>query len=963
MLDNILNGVKNGLINSNEKALESYKPSLLINDIDRQAKVLSSIDAELSKCDEFYFSVAFITESGVAVLVNSLKELENKGVKGTIIASQYQNFTEPKALRRLLKFKNIKLRIVTDEKFRMHSKGYIFRIGDEYSFIVGSSNLTQNALCENKEWNVKFYGSSNGMLIKELVDEFKKMESISTEINEAWITEYEKIYKAQKKYNLQYEAPEDATAKLVPNKMQVEALKEIENIRALGADKALIVSATGTGKTYLSAFDVQKFHPKKFLFIVHREQIAKAALNSYKKVLGKDKKMAVLGGGKTDVKDADYVFAMIQTLTNDDILHNFKKDEFDYIVMDEVHRAGAPSYQKVFNYFKPKFLLGMSATPERTDGFNIFEMFDYNLAYEIRLQDAMKEDLICPFHYYGVTDINIDGTNYDDLTLFRKLTSQERVKHIIEKIEFYGYNGDRVKGLVFCSRNEEAAELSKLFNNKGYRTIALSGADSQSVRDEAVARLEQDENNARALDYIFTVDIFNEGVDIPAVNQVIMLRPTESAIIFVQQLGRGLRKLKGKEYVVVIDFIANYDKNYLIPIALSGDNSYNKDNVRRYVSEGSKIIPGASTVQFEEVVREKIYQSIDKANFSNTKLIYDSYQNLKQRLNRIPTPIEFEPNGAIDFMRLIDAYECYHNFLLKKEKNYNIRFSELEVLYLKYISTKFASGKRPHELEFLKLILNNESDLESKFEHIMKVRYSNIKFTKHTMKCVINQFAQEFLSGSAKTTFAQAIFIEKQNGKYVIAKQFRELLANDAFRKQIEDVLLFAFDRYKQHYSPNYSNTCFMLYQKYTYEDVCRGLDWEKSEVALNIGGYKYDKTTKTYPIFINYDKADDVAATINYKDRFVSKSELIAISKNNRTIESDDIQTIINAQKNNVDIELFVRKNKNDPNEAKEFYYLGKLNHNGNLEEITSEEQKVVEIGYNLETPVRDDLYEYIMA
>ena len=407
MLDNILNGVKNGLINSNEAALDEYKPKLLINDIDRQAKVLSSIDAELSKCDEFLFSVAFITESGVAVLINKLKELENKNVKGTIIASQYQNFTEPKALRRLLKFNNLTLRIVTEDKYRMHSKGYIFRTGDEYSVIVGSSNLTQNALCENKEWNLKLYGSKDGNLIKELVDEFYRMKNISTEITEAWLAEYEKLYKAQKKYNNQWAVPVDLENKPVPNSMQIEALKGIGDLRELGAKKALIVSATGTGKTYLSAFDVQKFNPKKFLFIVHREQIAKAAMKSYQRVIGSSKKMAILGGGHNDVEGVDYVFSMIQTLTNDDVLHQFRRDEFDYIVIDEVHRAGAPSYQKVFNYFKPKFLLGMSATPERTDGFNIYEMFDYNLAYEIRLQDAMKEDLICPFHYYGVSDLYV----------------------------------------------------------------------------------------------------------------------------------------------------------------------------------------------------------------------------------------------------------------------------------------------------------------------------------------------------------------------------------------------------------------------------------------------------------------------------------------------------------------------------------------------------------------------------
>lgn len=287
---------------------------------------------------------------------------------------------------------------------------------------------------------------------------------------------------------------------------------------------------------------------------------------------------------------------------------------------DEVHRAGAKSYKTIIDYFQPKFLLGMSATPERSDGFDIFELFDHNIAYEIRLNDAMKEDLICPFHYFGITELTVEGKIIDDQTQFNHLVSDARVQYIKEKVEFYGYSGSRVKGLVFCSRNEEAQNLSKKFNDIGYRTVALSGASSQEERAEAVQRLGQDENEG-ALDYIFTVDIFNEGVDIPEINQVVMLRPTKSAIIFVQQLGRGLRKVFGKEYVVVLDFIGNYDNNYLIPIALSGDQSYNKDNIRRYVAESNRIIYGCSTINFDKITRERIYKSIDHADFNDLKII------------------------------------------------------------------------------------------------------------------------------------------------------------------------------------------------------------------------------------------------------------------------------------------------------------------------------------------------------
>ena len=337
-----------------------------------------------------------------------------------------------------------------------------------------------------------------------------------------------------------------------------------------------MISATGTGKTYLSAFDVHQFEPKRMLFIVHREQILQKSLKDFQKVLQFPESEALIYHSGADLTGKKYVFATIQTLSRDYHLNLFSEDYFDYILIDEVHKAGADSYKKVMAHFQPEFFLGMTATPERTDGQNIYELFDYNIAYEIRLQDALDNDMLCPFIYFGVKDIEINGQLIDETTNITNLTSDERVKHILQKIDFYGVSGDKVKGLIFCSSKQEVHELALKLNQNGKNCRALTGDDTIETRNEVVAQLERGE-----LEYILTVDIFNEGIDIPSVNQVVMLRNTQSSIVFVQQLGRGLRKHESKEYVTIIDFIGNYKNNYLIPIALFGDKSMNKDNYRR----------------------------------------------------------------------------------------------------------------------------------------------------------------------------------------------------------------------------------------------------------------------------------------------------------------------------------------------------------------------------------------------
>lgn len=952
---------KTGLISNSINSNLALVPKLIINDYSKGNKVLNEIISELNMCEEFLISVAFITTSGITPLLETFKNLNNKGVKGKIITTDYLNFSEPKALRKLLEFPNINIKLYSKENF--HTKGYIFKHTDHYKLIVGSSNLTQSALTKNKEWNIKISSLEEGSLTDGVITEFYTLWDDAEELTLDWIKTYEEIYKKQIELARKSKVPSLTQYKLKPNKMQIAAIQSLNQLRETGVDKALLISATGTGKTYLSAFELRNYNPKKALFIVHREQIAKQALISYKNVFGDTRSMGVLSGNSKDT-NKDFIFCTIQTLSKDDIMLNFKKDEFDYIIIDEVHKAGAASYQKIVNYFKPNFLLGMTATPERSDDFNIFKMFDYNIAYEIRLQQALEEDLLCPFHYFGVSDISINGIELNDKSEFRYLIAQERVNHIIEKIEFYGHCGDRVKGLIFCSNKNEARELSNLFNLNGYRTVALTGEDSQTEREKAIERLEQD-SEINCLDYIFTVDIFNEGVDIPAINQVVMLRPTQSSIIFVQQLGRGLRKHNTKEYVVVIDFIGNYENNFLIPIALSGDRTFNKDTIRKYVTEGSRVIPGCSTINFDEISKKRIFESIDVANFNDIKLIKESYNNLKQKIGRVPSLGDFDKYNSIDPLRIFDnkSLGSYYKFLKKYEKSYDIKLNEIESKFIEFISKKLASGKRPHELLLIKLLVLGEQDLINTLINNLKTLY-NINFKPTTETNITNILTNEFATGTGKKTYAECIFLKKISNEFVISDTFSKILENPIFKDMVLELIDFGLSRYEKNYSNKYKNTNFQLYQKYTYEDVCRILEWEKGEVALNIGGYKFDKVTKTYPVFINYHKGDNINHTINYEDRFISESHLIAISKSGRTSSSDDVVQAYNAEKDGVEMLLFVRKNKDDKI-SKEFYFLGKIRAVGNPHEFIMKNttKTAVEIEYQLLTPIRSDIYEYILS
>lgn len=959
LVRSLQNSLYKGFIDDTYDQTGNYPPELLVNNTEQNESVLSTLVEELENCNGFLFSVAFITESGLATLKSHLLDLKQKGIRGRILTSTYLSFNQPKVFRELLKLENVDVRLTNLKGF--HSKGYIFNHDTHYSLIVGSSNLTAHALKVNYEWNVKLTSHANGEIVSHFKKQFEDIWSGAEQLSEEWINVYEKDFtpffasnnfEGISDINQLYSSnPLEEALKITPNKMQESALEEIQAVRGKGEKKGLVISATGTGKTYLSAFDVRRFQPKRMLFIVHREQILKQATEDFRRVLGGlSSEFGILSGSSKNT-ESKYLFATIQTISKLETLHEFDRNAFDYILIDEVHKAGAESYLRVIDYFEPQFLMGMTATPERTDDFNIFELFDYNIAYEIRLQEALEEDMLSPFHYFGVTDLEIDGEVIEDTTVLNKLVTDERVDHIIDKVEYYGYAGEMVKGLMFCSRKEEARKLSQSLNDRGLRTVALTGDDSLEDRNLRVNQLENG-----MLDYILTVDIFNEGIDIPSINQVVMLRQTQSSIIFIQQLGRGLRKYESKDYLTVIDFIGNYKNNYLIPIALSGDNSLNKDNTRRNMKDTS-YIKGISTINFEEVAKQRVFKAINESNLSTLKILRDAYVALKNKIGRIPYLYDYITNHSIDPEVIAKRFSNYYQFLQRMKEDIP-PLTSYEDSVLTMLSEEILNGKRPHEVVLLEYLLEHESISRENFVNILKAIGSN--YDDETISSVQRIFDLSFFTKANQEKYGSLPIITLENDRYTLGQKVSECLSkNPYFKKMIIDLVNSTKEKSKS-YMHKESLT---LHQKYSRKDVCKLLNWHKDETSTMYG---YKTKHNTCPIFITYHKGDEVDASVDYGDELLSEDVLLWYTRSNRTLESKEVQAIVSAKENNIDLHIFMKK---DDDEGTEFYYLGKaVPDRETVEQSTMKDKHdkqipVVHMNLLLRESIEHKLYTYLIA
>lgn len=958
-MDNLLNELSEKLT---IKGIEELEPKTIIEEKylihnklivnSQRGNLLKELKLSLDECKKFYFSVAFINFSGLQLLLDSFKELEEKGVKGRIITSTYLNFTEPKALEKIKLFNNIDLKIfIADQEKGFHTKAYIFENEDNYKIIIGSANITQRALKSNVEWNVMVISKKETDFVNEVLEEYNLIYNEIGFVDEAFLDKYKnfisKIRKIEHKNIVDFSDYEI----IQPNIMQLKAMENLNRLRKLGENKALVIAATGTGKTYMSAFDVMNFTPKKLLFLVHREDILRDAEDTYKNICkNKYIKTGFYTGNIKDI-NVNYLFATIQTMERN--LDDFDKDEFEYIVIDEAHHSTSPTYKKVLDYFRPKFLLGMTATPERCDTGNIFDMFDNNVAIEIRLYEALENELIVPFHYFGITDIDsvdLEGVKLDDYAeISKRLMINSRVDFIIEKMNFYGYDGDYQKCIGFCVDKEHAIFMADAFLKRGIESIALTGEDSVDKRQAYIKKLE---DNADPLTVIFTVNIFNEGVDIPSVNQVLMLRPTNSPIVFIQQLGRGLRKHKEKRFLTVLDFIGNHNKAFLMSIALKGGRYYDKDSLKVSVATDFSDIPGCSNIQMDRIAQERILQQLNTENFNSLKYLKEEYNEFKALIGgNIPYMLMdyVKYDGAPDPLKFIKYAYTYLEFLSKVEKSTYIEellVDEDFVKVIKELSSRLPI-KRPHEFIVIKYLLNHEKITieEAKNEMLKYMDSVDEKTIIHSFKTLNQSFYDK------REVENNIKIFNYEDNILVRLLPFMRILKDENYKIIIKDIVNYGLITYEKKFgSDNFGNPFLKLYEQYKMNELALLSNLEKIHSSFRGSGLVTNG--KEYFLFIDLHKEEDIKESINYKDKFINNKIFQWQTPNDTPQGTDRGKDIIDNVNRNVNLHLFIRKYKKIDGVTQPYIYIGK----GNTVEFEGE--KPITVKLELEHKMPDRLY-----
>ncbi|MCM3454545.1 DEAD/DEAH box helicase [Heyndrickxia oleronia] len=917
-----------------------------------KGNLLNELISSIRECERFSFSVAFINFSGLQLLLDAFKDFEEKGSKGRIITSTYLNFTESKALKRISDFDNIDLKVfVTDREIGFHTKAYIFEYTDHYKVIIGSSNITQSALKSNIEWNVEIILKDDEYFIKDVLKEFDLLWNSSQVADDDFIKKYEDFLSKLTNNNLNQSIIYEHAEYIVPNRMQRRAMENLERIRSFGEEKALVIAATGTGKTYMSAFDVKSYEPKKLLFIVHREEILIKAKETFEALIPNLGVTFGLFTGNEKQKDADYVFTTIQTISR--YFRDFGANEFDYMIIDEAHHATSPSYQTVLNHFKPKFLLGMTATPERGDHQNVFDLFDNNIALEVRLHEALEDELVIPFHYFGITDIDgidLSDINLDDINeITKRLKVNERVDFIIEKMNFYGFDGKKQKGLGFCASIEHAKYMAEEFNKRGYNSICLYGQHSPEERSYYIHKLEDNNDD---LSFIFSVDIFNEGVDIPSVNTVLMLRPTDSPIVFIQQLGRGLRKHKSKSFLTVLDFIGNHNKTFLIAMALNGSRYYDKESLKVAVATGFANIPGCTHIQMDRISQERILSQIDQENFNSMKYLKEEYFEFK-KMNQGHTPyllIDYlKYDGAPDPVKFVNKEKTYLGFLAKVEKDNQLKSllqdNDFENV-LKELSSMLPI-KRIYEFIVIKYLIRHETITigEAKNEILKMVKFVDEDSIHHAFE-YLNQDYYDSVQKKNKLKL-----FNYMNGYLIKTDRFNNLLNNIEFKKYIEDIVTYGIFRYEKEFKQEYYGVPhFKLFEQYQMVDAALLSNYRKIHSSFRGSGLLTNGND--YFLYIDLHKEENIKESINYQDKFINERLFQWQTPNSTSQDSERGKNILYNKQRGINLHLFIRKYKEIDGKIEPYIYIGR----GNTVEFEGE--KPITVKFELEYPVPSSLY-----
>lgn len=814
-----------------EERMDTYEiesTSVMTGDRDRSRYLYYQLKMSMEKATKVDIVVSFLMESGVRMLLNDMKQALDCGVKIRILTGNYLGITQPSALYLIKKElgDRVDLRLYNEKSRSFHPKSYIFHYDSSNEIYIGSSNISKSALTSGIEWNYKFSDKQDKKNYELFYATFEDLfENHSIIIDDEELKRYSKTWKkpAVSKDLARYDSTEENNEKVrilfQPRGAQIEALYALEESRMEGAVKGLVYAATGIGKTYLAAFDSAKY--KRVLFVAHREEILRQAAASFKNV--RNSEDYGFFDGKEKRTDKSIIFASVATLGRPEYLNEkyFAKDYFNYVIIDEFHHAVTKQYRRIVDYFKPQFLLGLTATPERMDGKNIYEICDYNVPYEISLKEAINKGMLVPFHYYGVYDetdysgLKIVKGHYDEQELNYAYIGNERRYDLIYKY-YRKYRSSRAIG--FCCSRQHAEDMAKEFCRRGIPSVAVySGENGEYAeeRNKAIERLKNGE-----IRVIFSVDMFNEGIDIAALDMVMFLRPTESPIVFLQQLGRGLRIYKGKEYLNVLDFIGNYEKAGKAPLLLSGERSFGNGKAYEYQDIE---YPEDCIVDFDMRLID-LFKEMDKRKLKMKEQIHQEYFRVKELLDgKRPTRMELftymedeiyqycishakdNPfRQYLEFLKGLDelsADECKLYDGIGREFIATIETTDMQKVYKMPILYSFYNHGN------IRLAVTDEEVLESwkeffdtgtNWKDFPNVNtYEDYKgMTDKQLLSKAKTMPIRFLKSSGK-----GFFVEKEGYALALREELAEVVENPAFVEHMRDVLEYrSMEYYRRRY-------------------------------------------------------------------------------------------------------------------------------------------------------------------
>lgn len=902
---------------------------------------LATIQANLRSCKIFAFSVSFIKKAGLVLLANDIKSALERGAKGRLITSTYQNFTDVESLNYFIKlalsFDNFECHL-DDECFYdeknystqgFHTKGYLFEFEDRCELVVGSSNITRYALLKNIEWDLVIDCHKTDAVYKNACIEFDYIWNKTYKLSQERIDLYaQKINFAIERWDMDYDLAEQV---IKPNYMQRKALKELNRNRAIGVNRALIVSATGSGKTYLAAFDALNFAPNRLLYVVHEGSILRKSLETFQEVFGALKTCGMYTGEAKEL-EADFIFTTNVSMCRS--LDLFDKKEFDYIIIDECHHAVASTYRQIIEYFEPEFLLGLTATENRMDNQDVVELFGNNIPYELRLRDAIINDLIVPFHYFGIRDELVDYglTDSAERRLIAQISNEDNCEFISQQIEKHRPSGQKLKALAFCRNIQHARMMAENLSDY-YHTAFLSGKNKTGERIRAYNDLQSDN---KELEILFAVDILNEGVDIPGVNMVLFLRPTESSTIFIQQLGRGLRKYPNKSFVTILDFIGNsYKRSVHIALALGSlSKGYilEKKLLKTMVRDDFRTLgldEYGVEINIDDLSKEEILHHIDNENFNHIRYLKKDYQNFKSYLKTLTYPkhmdyvnSDYAPN-LLKFMKIKienKKTNSYYGFLKGIGEDVPL-FTEEQIKAINYMSSLLPLV-RMHEYIILKHLLN---DITSEKQ--------------------LRQLLSKEIVGYTEDQFDHALRFMKEGGAVEQSDGQIELscVVDAEFREYMADLLDYGLSQYLVRYK---DEDDFLLYQDYRQDQALLKILENPKHNQLGT----YYKNGKMY-IFAGLKKDDSVQEHLNYKDKFLDNETFQWESIAHISVKEEELQ------KKSEMAYIFVRKVESENGITLPYTYVGTGKLINPRKNATTNGSILYDI--HMETPLPDDLME----